>query len=169
MKSNLQIIKKDGTKEPFTDDKIINALRAADTEHELTHGDIKIIMTAIKDRIPDTVDELTVDSIHDTVLYVLPTCHKNVSAHCFKIASKYREYRNFRQKQTNLMTETMAKLDNVKHLDHKRCESVIAKKRAHITKHHTKPVPEVLITAAIVEDLIHDEAYDVLKYYVLSQ
>lgn len=86
----VDIIKKDGTREPFDEEKIIKACKkaAVRTLHTLTNDEINKIIFAVREFCDDK-NEFGIEEIHNIVETSLESVNKDV-ANC------YRAYRNYK-------------------------------------------------------------------------
>lgn len=86
----VDIIKKDGTKEPFNEEKIINACKkaAVRTLHTLTDDELRKIISAVREYCAE-LNEVPIEHVHNIVESVLLKVNK-------KVANCYRAYRNYK-------------------------------------------------------------------------
>ena len=86
----VDIIKKDGTREPFDEEKIIKACKkaAVRTLHTLTDGELTKIISAVREYCLE-LSEVPIEQVHNIVESVLQKVNK-------KVANCYRAYRNYK-------------------------------------------------------------------------
>ena len=86
----VDIIKKDGTKEPFNEEKIIKACKkaAVRTLHTLTDDELTKIISAVREYCSE-LNEVPIEQVHNIVESVLQKVNK-------KVANCYRAYRNYK-------------------------------------------------------------------------
>lgn len=86
----VDIIKKDGTKEPFNEEKIIKACKkaAVRTLHTLTDDELTKIISAVREYCAE-LNEVPIEHVHNIVESVLLKVNK-------KVANCYRAYRNYK-------------------------------------------------------------------------
>ena len=86
----VDIIKKDGTKEPFNEEKIIKACKkaAVRTLHTLTDDELTKIISAVREYCAE-LNEVPIEQVHNIVESVLQKVNK-------KVANCYRAYRNYK-------------------------------------------------------------------------
>lgn len=86
----VDIIKKDGTKEPFNEEKIIKACKkaAVRTLHTLTDEELTKIISAVREYCAE-LNEVPIEQVHNIVEVVLQKVNK-------KVANCYRAYRNYK-------------------------------------------------------------------------
>ena len=96
----MKVIKKDGTKESFKVEKIINAVTksAQRVMIELDESDFNLICRAVKDKLPKNESEIAVSEMHNIVEDVLEMYEP-------KIAKSYKDYRNYKKDFVHLMDE----------------------------------------------------------------
>jgi ribonucleoside-triphosphate reductase len=86
----VDIVKKDGTKEPFNEEKIIKACKkaAVRTLHTLTDDELTKIISAVREYCAE-LNEVPIEQVHNIVESVLQKVNK-------KVANCYRAYRNYK-------------------------------------------------------------------------
>ena len=94
------VIKKDGTKELFNFEKIINAVRKSSQRVmiEPNESDFEMICKMVENRLPKNVSEIAVSEMHNIVEQVLEEFDP-------KIAKSYKDYRNYKKDFVHLMDE----------------------------------------------------------------
>lgn len=108
------IIKKDGTKEPFKTEKIINAVKKSSQRVmiDLKESDFDIICQMVMDRIPKDAAEIVVAEMHNIVEDVLEQFNP-------KIAKSYKDYRNYKKDFVHLMDEVYMKSQSIRFIGDK--------------------------------------------------
>ena len=96
----MKVIKKDGTKESFKVEKIINAVKKSSKRVmiELNESDFDVICQMVIDRLPQDAVEIMVIEMHNIVEDVLEQFNP-------KIAKSYKDYRNYKKEFVHLMDE----------------------------------------------------------------
>lgn len=99
----MQVIKKDGTKEPFNSQKIINAVEksAERAMHHLTDDD-KINILNFVDNATKAKNEVSINEMHVIVENALDTINP-------KVAKAYRDYRNYKIDFVNILDKVYQK------------------------------------------------------------
>ena len=99
----MQIIKKDGTKEPFNSQKIINAVEksAERAMYHLTDND-KINILNFVDIATKAKSEVSINEMHVIVENALDTINP-------KVAKAYRDYRNYKIDFVNILDKVYQK------------------------------------------------------------
>lgn len=108
------IIKKDGTKEPFKAEKIINAVKKSSKRVmiDLKESDFDLICQMVMDRIPKDAAEIVVAEMHNIVEDVLEQFNP-------KIAKSYKDYRNYKKDFVHLMDEVYMKSQSIRFIGDK--------------------------------------------------
>ena len=108
------IIKKDGTKEPFKTEKIINAVKKSSQRVmiDLKESDFDLICQMVMDRIPKDAAEIVVAEMHNIVEDVLEQFNP-------KIAKSYKDYRNYKKDFVHLMDEVYMKSQSIRFIGDK--------------------------------------------------
>ena len=108
------IIKKDGTKEPFKTEKIINAVKKSSQRVmiDLKESDFDLICQMVMDRIPNDAAEIVVAEMHNIVEDVLEQFNP-------KIAKSYKDYRNYKKDFVHLMDEVYMKSQSIRFIGDK--------------------------------------------------
>lgn len=108
------IIKKDGTKEPFKTEKIINAVKKSSQRVmiDLKESDFDLICQMVMDRIPKDAEEIVVAEMHNIVEDVLEQFNP-------KIAKSYKDYRNYKKDFVHLMDEVYMKSQSIRFIGDK--------------------------------------------------
>ena len=108
------IIKKDGTKEPFKAEKIINAVKKSSQRVmiDLKESDFDLICKMVMDRIPQDAAEIVVAEMHNIVEDVLEQFNP-------KIAKSYKDYRNYKKDFVHLMDEVYMKSQSIRFIGDK--------------------------------------------------
>lgn len=108
------IIKKDGTKEPFKAEKIINAVKKSSQRVmiDLKESDYDLICQMVMDRIPKDAEEIVVAEMHNIVEDVLEQFNP-------KIAKSYKDYRNYKKDFVHLMDEVYMKSQSIRFIGDK--------------------------------------------------
>lgn len=108
------IIKKDGTKEPFKTEKIINAVKKSSQRVmiDLKESDFDFICQMVMDRIPKDAAEIVVAEMHNIVEDVLEQFNP-------KIAKSYKDYRNYKKDFVHLMDEVYMKSQSIRFIGDK--------------------------------------------------
>lgn len=108
------IIKKDGTKEEFKAEKIINAVKKSSQRVmiDLSESDFEIICNMVMDRIPQDAEEIVVAEMHNIVEDVLEQFNE-------KIAKSYKDYRNYKKDFVHLMDEVYMKSQHIRFIGDK--------------------------------------------------
>ena len=108
------IIKKDGTKEPFNAEKIINAVQKSSQRVmiKLDKNDFNKICDRVLERIPKDADEIAVYAMHNIVEDVLELFNP-------KIAKSYKDYRNYKKDFVHLMDEVYMKSQSIRFIGDK--------------------------------------------------
>lgn len=108
------IIKKDGTKESFKAEKIINAVKKSSKRVmiELNESDFNLICQMVMDRIPKDAAEIVVAEMHNIVEDVLEQFNP-------KIAKSYKDYRNYKKDFVHLMDEVYMKSQSIRFIGDK--------------------------------------------------
>ena len=108
------IIKKDGTKEPFKAEKIINAVKKSSKRVmiDLNESDFDLICQMVMDRIPKDAAEIVVAEMHNIVEDVLEQFNP-------KIAKSYKDYRNYKKDFVHLMDEVYMKSQSIRFIGDK--------------------------------------------------
>ena len=108
------IIKKDGTKEPFKTEKIINAVKKSSQRVmiDLKDSDFDLICQMVMDRIPKDAAEIVVAEMHNIVEDVLEQFNP-------KIAKSYKDYRNYKKDFVHLMDEVYMKSQSIRFIGDK--------------------------------------------------
>lgn len=108
------IIKKDGTKESFKAEKIINAVKKSSKRVmiELDESDFDLICQMVMDRIPKDAAEIVVVEMHNIVEDVLEQFNP-------KIAKSYKDYRNYKKDFVHLMDEVYMKSQSIRFIGDK--------------------------------------------------
>ena len=108
------IIKKDGTKEPFKTEKIINAVKKSSQRVmiDLKESDFDLICQMVIDRIPKDAAEIVVAEMHNIVEDVLEQFNP-------KIAKSYKDYRNYKKDFVHLMDEVYMKSQSIRFIGDK--------------------------------------------------
>lgn len=108
------IIKKDGTKEPFKAEKIINAVKKSSKRVmiDLKESDFDLICQMVMDRIPKDATEIVVAEMHNIVEDVLEQFNP-------KIAKSYKDYRNYKKDFVHLMDEVYMKSQSIRFIGDK--------------------------------------------------
>lgn len=108
------IIKKDGTKEPFKTEKIINAVKKSSQRVmiDLKESDFDLIRQMVMDRIPKDAAEIVVAEMHNIVEDVLEQFNP-------KIAKSYKDYRNYKKDFVHLMDEVYMKSQSIRFIGDK--------------------------------------------------
>lgn len=108
------IIKKDGTKEEFKAEKIINAVKKSSQRVmiDLSESDFEIICNMVMDRIPQDAEEIVVAEMHNIVEDVLEQFNP-------KIAKSYKDYRNYKKDFVHLMDEVYMKSQHIRFIGDK--------------------------------------------------
>ena len=108
------IIKKDGTKEPFKTEKIINAVKKSSQRVmiDLKESDFDLICQMVMDRIPKDAAEIVVAEMHNIVEDVLEQFNP-------KIAKSYKDYRNYKTGFVHLMDEIYMKSQSIRFIGDK--------------------------------------------------
>lgn len=108
------IIKKDGTKEPFKAEKIINAVKKSSKRVmiDLKESDFDLICQMVIDRIPKDAAEIVVAEMHNIVEDVLEQFNP-------KIAKSYKDYRNYKKDFVHLMDEVYMKSQSIRFIGDK--------------------------------------------------
>lgn len=108
------IIKKDGTKEEFKAEKIINAVKKSSQRVmiDLSESDFEIICNMVMDRIPQDAEEIVVAEMHNIVEDVLEQFNE-------KIAKSYKDYRNYKKDFVHLMDEVYMKSQSIRFIGDK--------------------------------------------------
>lgn len=108
------IIKKDGTKEPFKTEKIINAVKKSSKRVmiDLKESDFDLICQMVIDRIPKDAAEIVVAEMHNIVEDVLEQFNP-------KIAKSYKDYRNYKKDFVHLMDEVYMKSQSIRFIGDK--------------------------------------------------
>ncbi len=108
------IIKKDGTKEPFKTEKIINAVKKSSQRVmiNLKESDFDLICQMVMDRIPKDAAEIVVAEMHNIVEDVLEQFNP-------KIAKSYKDYRNYKKDFVHLMDEVYMKSQSIRFIGDK--------------------------------------------------
>ena len=99
----MQVIKKDGTKEPFNSQKIINAVEksAERAMYHLTDND-KINILNFVDNATKEKNEVSINEMHVIVENALDTINP-------KVAKAYRDYRNYKIDFVNILDKVYQK------------------------------------------------------------
>lgn len=99
----MQVIKKDGTKEPFNSQKIINAVEksAERAMYHLTDND-KINILNFVDKATKEKNEVSINEMHVIVENALDTINP-------KVAKAYRDYRNYKIDFVNILDKVYQK------------------------------------------------------------
>ena len=99
----MQVIKKDGTKEPFNSQKIINAVEksAERAMYHLTDND-KINILNFVDKATKEKNEVSINEMHVIVENALDTINS-------KVAKAYRDYRNYKIDFVNILDKVYQK------------------------------------------------------------
>ena len=99
----MQVIKKDGTKEPFNSQKIINAVEksAERAMYHLTDND-KINILNFVDNATKEKNEVSINEMHVIVENALDTINS-------KVAKAYRDYRNYKIDFVNILDKVYQK------------------------------------------------------------
>ena len=131
------IIKKDGTKEPFKTEKIINAVKKSSQRVmiDLKESDFDLICQMVMDRIPKDAAEIVVAEMHNIVEDVLEQFNP-------KIAKSYKDYRNYKKDFVHLMDEVYMKSQSIRFIGDKENSNtdstLVATKRCLIFNELTK-------------------------------
>lgn len=99
----MQVIKKDGTKEPYNQQKIINAIEksASRAMYKLTDDDKANIISFVENVIK-TKNEVSINEMHVVVENALDTINP-------KVAKSYRDYRNYKIDFVNILDKVYQK------------------------------------------------------------
>lgn len=104
------VIKKDGSREPFNADKIINAISksAERVMIELTDGDCEFVVNHVLDIIKDR-KEVTVPDMHACVELALEALNP-------KIAKSYKDYRNYKTEFWPIMDKVFKESQSIRYI-----------------------------------------------------
>lgn len=106
----MQVIKKDGTKEPFNPQKIINAVNksAERAMYHLSDEDKTKILNFV-DTALNTKNEVTINEMHVIVENALDTINP-------KVAKSYRDYRNYKIDFVNILDKVYQKSQSLRYV-----------------------------------------------------
>lgn len=109
----MQVIKKDGTLEPFNIEKVINAVRksAARVMIEMSDSDIEKLCNIVLTELPKS-DKVSVPDMHNIV-------EKSLDYINPKIAESYRNYRNYKKDFVHMMDEVYRKSQSIRYIGDK--------------------------------------------------
>ena len=106
----MKVIKKDGTKEPFNSQKIINAVEKS-AERAMYHltDDDKINILNFVDKATKEKNEVSINEMHVIVENALDTINS-------KVAKAYRDYRNYKIDFVNILDKVYQKSQAVRYV-----------------------------------------------------
>ena len=106
----MQVIKKDGTKEPFDSQKIINAVEksAERAMYQLTDTDKASILNFVDNAIKNK-SEVSINEMHVIVENALDTIN-------VKVAKSYRDYRNYKIDFVNILDKVYQKSQAIRYI-----------------------------------------------------
>lgn len=109
----IEIIKKDGTREPYSFEKIKNAVTksASRVMIELSEGEWDIIQKMVEFRI-NGMTEIPISTMHNVVENMLEQYNP-------RIAKSYRDYRNYKKDFVHMMDEVYKKSQSIRFLGDK--------------------------------------------------
>ena len=111
----MQIIKKDGTLEPYNDQKIIDACNKAARRAmiTLTNDDYKLICSEVWERlIENDTEDTEIYDMHNIVESVLEDFYP-------KVAKMYKEYRNYKKDFIHMMDKVYAESQSIRYIGDK--------------------------------------------------
>ena len=111
----MHIIKKDGTLEPYSDQKIIDACNKAARRAmvTLTNDDYKLICSEVWERLLE-------NELEDTEIYDMHNIVESVlEEHFPKVAKMYKEYRNYKKDFIHMMDKVYAESQSIRYIGDK--------------------------------------------------
>ena len=136
----MDVIKKDGRREPFNRQKVINAVcKSADrVKAKLSDKDLDKICLLVEKQMANTKqDAIPVNDMHDFAEIALDSVNK-------RVAEAYREYRNYKKDFVHIMDDVLKESQAIRYIgdrDNANTDSaLVATKRSLIYKKFSREV-----------------------------